>query len=82
VAGLVGSEPALQARSLTKQRAWEEVMAARLTDRGVEPARATLVAKVGVACVQAAFDAWVADPRGPGFGDRVDSAFAELGRLA
>jgi AcrR family transcriptional regulator len=80
---LVGSEPALQARSLAKQRAWEDVMAARVADRsGVDPARATLVAKVGVACVQAAFDAWVAAPRGPGFGERVDEAFAELRRLA
>jgi AcrR family transcriptional regulator len=79
---LVASEPALQARSLAKQRAWEEVLAARLADRAaVDPLQAGLVAKVGVACVQAAFDAWVADPRGASFGDRVDAAFADLRRL-
>ncbi len=78
---LVASEPALEARSLAKQRAWEAVLAARLAGRGLPPARAALAAKVGVACVQAAFEAWAADPDGPGFGERVDLAFAELGRL-
>ncbi len=78
---LVASEPALAARSLAKQRAWEQVLAARLAGRGVAPARAALVAKVGVACVQAAFEAWAADPAAGDFGERVDAAFAELRRL-
>ncbi len=78
---LVASEPALAARSLAKQRAWEGVFAARFADRGVAPDRAALVAKVGIACVQAAFEAWAADPGAQDLGERVDVAFAELRRL-
>ncbi len=79
---VVAAEPALQARFLAKQRSWEALIADRLAARGdADPAAARLAAKVGVACVQAAFDGWAADGAQGPFGPRVDAAFAALGQL-
>jgi AcrR family transcriptional regulator len=78
---LVATEPALQARYLAKQRRWEALLAERLAQReGTAPEAAALAAKIGVACVQAAFDRWIADPRRP-LGEHVDAAFAALAGL-
>ncbi len=77
---VVAAEPALQARYLVKQRRWEVLIAERLAARrpGVP---AALVAKIGIACMQAAFDAWIAEPAGPSLGNRLDAAFDALPAL-
>jgi AcrR family transcriptional regulator len=77
---VVAAEPALQARRLAKQRRWEALVADGLVARGTDPPRARLAASVGIACVQAAFDEWSADPAEP-FSPRVDAAFAALREL-
>ncbi len=78
---LVAQEPALQARYLAKQRRWEALIGERLAARpGVDERAARLAAKVGIACVQSAFDAWQADPSVP-LSRRIDEAFAALGAL-
>ncbi len=77
---VVAAEPALQARYLVKQRRWEDLITERLVARRPDPA-APLVAKIGIACMQAAFDAWIADPSGPSLGDRLDAAFDALPAL-
>ncbi len=77
---VVATEPALQARYLIKQRRWEILVAERLAARQ-DGAPAALAAKIGIACMQAAFDAWIADPAGRSLGDRLDDAFAALPEL-
>ncbi len=77
---VVATEPALQARYLVKQRRWEILVTERLAARQ-DGAPAALVAKIGIACMQAAFDAWIADPAGSSLGDRLDDAFAALPEL-
>jgi AcrR family transcriptional regulator len=77
---VIAAEPALQARQLAKQRRWEALVADALAARGMAPPRARLAAKVGIACVQAAFDDWSVDAAEP-FGPRVDAAFAALREL-
>jgi AcrR family transcriptional regulator len=78
---LVASVPALQERSLAKQRRWEALIAERLAARpGLDAAEASLVARVGVACVQSALEPWLLAPRGDLAAD-VDAAFDALGRL-
>lgn len=79
---LVATVPALQARSLVKQRRWEALLAERLAARPQIGERdAALAAKVGVACVQAALDAWLAAPR-TDLAQGIDRAFARLAALA
>lgn len=79
---LVATVPALQARSLAKQRRWEALLAERLAARsGMSERDAALAAKVGVACVQAALDPWLAVP-GTDLAQDIDRAFAQLPALA
>lgn len=78
---VVASEAPLQARSLTKQRRWEALIAEALEARGdVDSGQARLAAKVGVACVQSALEAWSVDPSRP-LAPHVDAAFAGLAEL-
>ncbi len=77
---LVTAEPALRARSLAKQHRWEALVAERLAARP-EGAPAALAARIGMACLYAAFDAWVAEPSASSLSDRVDEAFAALPAL-
>ena len=51
-----------------------------MSARGLDDERARLVAKVGVACVQAAYETWREDER-LSLGDRIDAAFAALAAL-
>ncbi len=77
---LVDAEPALQARSLAKQRRWEALVADGIAARGVPAAQARLAAKVGLACVVAAIETWAEDPSGP-LAPLIDATFAALGTL-
>jgi AcrR family transcriptional regulator len=76
---IVGGEPALQARYLAKQRRWEERITERLATRG--HADPQLSAKIGIACVQAAFDGWASEPAGHSLAARVEAAFDALPAL-
>lgn len=79
---LVATVPALQARSLAKQRRWEALLAERLAARPrISPRDAALAAKVGVACVQAALDRWLAAPQ-TDLAQDIDRAFTQLTTLA
>lgn len=78
---IISAVPALQARSLAKQRRWEALVAERLSARpGVGEREATLAARVGFACAQAALEPWLESPETNLVKD-VDAAFAALGTL-
>ena len=75
-AAVIAATPALRARELVKHDRWAAAVAGALTDRGVEPDRAALVARARSSTVTWALGAWVRE--GGDVEARVDAAFAVL----
>jgi len=83
-AAVIAATPALRARELVKHDRWALAVGEALAARGVDPDRAALVARTGIAAATWALGAWARD--GGDLAARVDAAFAvlaeELGEAA
>ncbi len=75
-AAVIAATPALRARELVKHDRWAQAVAEALAQRGVEPGRAALVARAGIAAATWALGAWVRE--GGALEERVNAAFAVL----
>jgi len=75
-AAVIAATPALRARELVKHDRWAVAVAEALAARGVDPDRAALVARAGIAAATLALGQWVRD--GGDLEARVDAAFAVL----
>jgi AcrR family transcriptional regulator len=77
-ANVIASDPALVERDLFKQYAWSQAIAARLHARGLELARATVVATAATAAFRTAFLGWTRDRSATLLVDRVNAALDHL----
>ena len=75
---VVRSSPELQERSRTKFAAVADSLADALERRGAPASKASLLAEVGIAIFQAAFERWTDDPQPTRLADYVHEASAEL----
>jgi AcrR family transcriptional regulator len=75
---VVQSSPELQERSRTKFAAVADSLADALERRGAPASKASLLAEVGVAIFQAAFERWTDDPQPARLADYVRETSAEL----
>ncbi len=75
---VIGASPELQERERTKLAAVTDALAEALQQRGVAESGAKLLARVGVAIFQAAFERWADRPEQAGFSACVHEAAAEL----
>jgi AcrR family transcriptional regulator len=75
---VIRARPELQERERTKFAAVTDALAAALQQRGAAGSRARLLAQVGVAIFQAAFERWTDEPERADFSARVREATAEL----
>lgn len=75
---VIASSPELRERERTKLADVTDALTGALGERGVTAARARLLAQVGVAVFQAAFERWTEDPDDGDFAARVREAAAEL----
>jgi AcrR family transcriptional regulator len=75
---IIATSPELQERGRTKFAEVSDALSKALTERGAEPVYATLLANVGVAIFQSAFNRWVDDPSTINLADRITEAANEL----
>lgn len=75
---VIKASPELQERERTKFAAVTGALAGALRQRGAAESRAELLARVGVAIFQTAFERWTDQPEHAGFSVRVREATAEL----
>ena len=75
---VIKTSPDLQERVRTKYAAARDALAEALCRRGVAASEAGLLASVGVALFQTAFERWVDHPESADLPDRVREAAAEL----
>jgi AcrR family transcriptional regulator len=75
---VIKASPELQERERTKFAAVTGALAGALQQRGAPGSRAELLARVGVAIFQTAFERWTDQPEHAGFSARVREATAEL----
>jgi AcrR family transcriptional regulator len=75
---VITSSPELQERERTKMAAVTEALAEALRERGATTSRANLLAQVGIAVFQTAFERWTDQPEHADFAARVHEAATEL----
>ncbi|MET0136533.1 MAG: TetR family transcriptional regulator [Kibdelosporangium sp.] len=75
---VIASSAELRERERTKLAAVTEAVAEALRERGVATARAKLLAQVGIAVFQTAFERWTDQPENMDFAARVREATTEL----
>jgi AcrR family transcriptional regulator len=75
---VIASSPELQERERTKLAAVTEALAEALRERGAATSRATLLAQVGIAVFQTAFERLIDQPEHADFAARVREAATEL----
>ncbi|MGR6920233.1 TetR family transcriptional regulator [[Actinomadura] parvosata] len=75
---IIASSPDLQERERTKLAAVAEALAAALRERGATTSEAKLVAQVGVAVFQSAFERWTDQPERADFTACVHETVTEL----
>jgi AcrR family transcriptional regulator len=75
---VIRASPELQERERTKFAAVTDALAGALQQRGAAESRARLLAPVGVAIFQAAFERWADEPGRADFSGRVREATTEL----
>jgi AcrR family transcriptional regulator len=75
---VIASSPELQERERTKLAAVTEALTEALRERGAPASGAKLLAQVGVAVFQTAFERWTDQPDHADFAARVREAAAEL----
>lgn len=81
-ARVIASSSALSARERAKRVAWEAVLAQALSERGVAPAEATLLGRIGVACHDQALSRWLEqDPPRRSLDLELDATFDQLAVL-
>ena len=78
---IIKASPELRERERTKFAAVTDALAGALRQRGVTGSEAGLLAHVGVAIFQAAFERWTDQPDQAGFPARVREAAAELAEI-
>jgi hypothetical protein len=61
-AALIASHPALRERELGKQAATAAALRLALTERGVEPRSAQVMAEVAIVLLRVAFERWLQEP--------------------
>ena len=61
-AALIASHPALRERELGKQAATAAALRVALTERGVEPRSAQVMAEVAIVLLRVAFERWLQEP--------------------
>ncbi|GAA3431174.1 TetR family transcriptional regulator [Kutzneria kofuensis] len=75
---VIASSPELQERERTKLAAVTEALAEALRQRGAAASRAKLLAQVGIAVFQTAFERWTDQPEQADFAARVHEVATEL----
>lgn len=81
-ARVIASSAALSARDRAKRGAWESLLADGLSRRGVPPAQAALLGRIGVACHDEALTRWLEQDRPRRSLDgELDAAFTQLATL-
>ncbi|MFD2466106.1 TetR family transcriptional regulator [Amycolatopsis silviterrae] len=75
---VIASSPELQERERTKLAAVTEAVVEALQERGATESSAKLLAQVGIAVFQTAFERWSDQPKDTDFAARVREAAAEL----
>lgn len=75
---VIASDIALQGRDLAKQARWTAAVATGLTERGVPPSTAALLADAAAAAFRTAYTAWLADPAGDDLDGRLVRALDDL----
>ena len=79
---IIASSPALSARERAKKVAWEAVLTEGLARRGVPPAQAALLGRIGVACQDEALSRWLGqDPPHQTLAHELDATFIQLAAL-
>jgi hypothetical protein len=75
---VINASPELQERERTKFAAVTDALAGALQQRGVPESQARLLARIGAAIFQTAFERWAEQPEQAGLPARVREAAAEL----
>lgn len=81
-ARIIAVSPALTARERAKKAAWEVVLAKGMSRRGVPPAQAALLGRIGVACYDEALSRWLGrDPPHRTLALELEATFTQLAAL-